>query len=350
MTANPLQHVVRAPGTSPPVSRPTGALRRRRSVRWGSILVALLVLIAASAPMLASDQPIICKHEGQLHFPAVVDSLHNLPLIGRFFIKSKPFSLPAFDAKTELDADAFALWPPIPFGPLELTDSAAQGPTSTHWLGTDDRGRDVPARLVHGAAVSVKVGFLSMLIAGVIGVLVGATAGYVGGRTDWLLSRLIEVVICFPTFFLILSVMVWIKPDIMSVILVIGLTQWTSIARFTRAEFLKLLSADFVLAARCAGATGPRIMFRHMLPFALAPVLVTLTFGVADAVLIEAALSWLGFGVPTPEPSWGNMLRSAYDQLRSAPHLVYPPCVAIFLSVLAFNLVGDAIRSKLDPH
>ena len=219
----------------------------------------------------------------------------------------------------------------------------------SHWLGTDDRGRDVAARLIHGASVSVQVGFLSMLIAGFIGVIVGAVAGYAGGRVDWILSRLIEVVVCFPTFFLILSVMVWLKPNIIHVIIVIGLTQWTGIARLTRAEFLRLREADFVLAARCSGASGGRIVFRHILPCALAPVLVTLAFGVADAVLIEAGLSWLGFGVPTPDPSWGNMLRSAYDQLRSAPHLVYPPCAAIFLSVMAYHMVGDALRQTLDP-
>ena len=312
-------------------------------------LIAALMLVGFAAPLLASRQPIVCRWEGSLRCPALVDALQGVPLVGRLFLMSKPFNYPGFDAKTELEAEVFAIWPPIAFGPLELTEAALEGPTFTHWLGTDDRGRDVAARLIHGTAVSVKVGFLSMLLAGFIGVIIGAAAGYLGGWTDKVLSRLIEVVICFPTFFLILSVMVWIKADIMSVIVVIGLTQWTAIARFVRAEFIRLRSADFVAAARCSGASGLRIVFRHMLPGALAPVLVTLTFGVADAVLIEAGLSWLGFGVPTPEPSWGNMLRSAYDQLRSAPHLVYPPCIAIFLSVMAYHLVGDGLREALNP-
>jgi len=324
-------------------------LRRHRRSRFGLGMVVVLLLVGFAAPLLASRQPIVCRWEDSWHLPAVMDTLNRLPVVGGLLAKSAPFSHPGFDAKTALDAGDFSIWPPIPFGPLELTDGALQPPSGAHWLGTDDRGRDVAARLIHGVAVSVKVGFLSMLLAGAIGIVIGAIAGYAGGWTDKILSRFIEVVICFPTFFLILSVMVWIKADIDSVIVVIGLTQWTAIARLVRAEFLRLQSADFVAAARCSGASAGRIILRHMLPGALAPVVVTLSFGVADAVLLEAGLSWLGFGVPTPDPSWGNMLRSAYGQIRSAPHLVYPPCIAIFVSVMAYHLVGDGLREALDP-
>lgn len=316
----------------------------------GLVLIALLIAIGVFAPLIASRLPIVCRYDGALYWPATMETLSRLPLVGRCFSVSAPFSRADFDARKELDPAAFAMWPLIRYSPLEIGETAMAPSSADHWLGTDDRGRDVAARLVHGAAVSVRVAVLSMLIAGVIGVLVGGAAGYAGGWIDVVLSRLIEVAICFPAFFLILSVMVWFEPNMTAVIVVIGLTQWTGPARYVRAEFLRMREADFVLAARCTGATGARIVFRHMLPGAVAPLLVALTFGLADAVLIEAGLSWLGFGVPTPNPSWGNMLRAAFDQFRSAPMLVYPPCAAIVLSVMVFHLAGDGLRKSLDPR
>ncbi|RKZ36140.1 MAG: peptide ABC transporter permease, partial [Gammaproteobacteria bacterium] len=215
---------------------------------------------------------------------------------------------------------------------------------------TDDVGRDVAARMIHGASVSLKVGFISMGIAALIGLVIGGLAGYCGGWIDIIISRIIEIVICFPTFMLILAIMVWLGPGIINVMIVIGLTRWTSIARYTRAEFIRIKNEDYVLAARNLGLGHLRIMARHILPNSLAPVLVSITFGIAGAILIEAALSWLGFGVQPPDPSWGNILRTAYESLREAPHLVYPPCVAIFLAVLSYNLLGDALRDATDPR
>jgi peptide/nickel transport system permease protein len=196
----------------------------------------------------------------------------------------------------------------------------------------------------------VKVGFVSMGIAAVIGIFIGGLAGYAGGWLDIVISRIIEIVICFPVFFLILAIMVWLEPNITNVMIVIGLTRWTSIARYARGEFIRIKGLDYVTAAQALGIRRGRIMFRHILPNALAPVLVSVTFGIASAILVEAGLSWLGFGVQAPNPSWGNMLRSAYDALRIAPYLVFPPCVAIFLAVLAYNLVGDALRDAIDPR
>ena len=204
-------------------------LWRDRRSRLGIIIILFLVCIGLIAPLLASSQPIACRHKGKLYFPALVETLQNIPLLGNLFEKSKPFRYPTFDAKQDLDRNQFALWPLIRYGPLEATGADRALPSSSHWLGTDDRGRDVAARLIHGTYVSVKVGFCSMLIAGLIGIAIGAIAGLAGGWTDKLLSRLIEVVICFPAFLLILSVMVWFKPDIDYVILIIGLTQWTAI-------------------------------------------------------------------------------------------------------------------------
>jgi len=313
------------------------------------VCVGSLMLLALLGPLIANDEPIVCRHDGTWHFPALVEVVHVLPWGSRLVEKSTPFRLPAFNAKRDLDPEAFALWPPVRFGPEEVSMHVLQAPSVRHWLGTDDVGRAVAARLVHGAAASLKVALASMLLAGAIGVFVGGVAGYFGSWVDALLSRLIEVVVCFPVFFLALGLIMWMEPGIGNVVLVIGLTRWTSIARYTRAEFIRLKTADYIAAAQASGAGTARIMGRHLLPNALSPVLVSLSFGVAGAILIETALSWLGFGVQPPMPSWGSMLRVAWDHMDTSPHLLYPPCVAIFLAVLGFNLLGDAIRQAADP-
>jgi len=324
--------------------------RRNRRGLIGLGVIVLLCVLAFLSPIIAGRYPIVCRHEGRLHAPAVVNVLHQIPFVARLVQQSKPFRFAGFDAKAALPEDAFAIWPLIPYGPLETTQQSQQSPSREHWLGTDEVGRDIASRMVHGAVVSVKVGVVSMGIAALLGIVIGGPAGYFGGWTDAVVSRLIEIVMCFPVFFLILSVMVWLEPDILNVMVVIGLTRWTTVARYTRGEFMRLKSCDFVSAARAAGAGPVRIMFRHLLPNSLAPVLVTVSFGMAQAILIEAGLSWLGFGVQWPEPSWGNILRSGFDQIRVAPYMVYPPCVAIFVAVLSYNLVGDALRDAVDPR
>ncbi len=330
-----------------------GVWRRFRKRRRGMVGLAVVVLLAGvafAAPLIAGNVPIVCKYQGAWHFPAVVDLLNQVPFVSGVVKRSKPFGWPGFDAKTALSDDDVAIWPPIRFDPLETGEHDLVAPSAEHWLGTDEVGRDIASRMVHGASVSVQVGIVSMGIAAVLGIVLGGVAGYFGGWIDAAISRLIEVVMCFPVFFLILSVMVWLDASIINVMVVIGLTRWTSVARYTRGEFMRLKGLDYVTAARSIGAGPVRIMFRHLLPNALAPVLVTITFGMAQAILIEAGLSWLGFGVAWPNPSWGNLLRSAFDQLRVAPYMVYPPCIAIFIAVLAYNLVGDALRDAIDPR
>jgi peptide/nickel transport system permease protein len=323
--------------------------RRSRRGIFGILIVVLLMLVAFLSPLIAGNQPIVCRYQGQLYFPGIVEILDKVPVLSRWIEQSRPFGMAGFDAREAL-ADSFAVWPPVPYGPLETTMDSSDPPSGDHWLGTDDLGRDLMSRMVHGAVVSVKVGIVSMGIAALIGILVGGLAGFYGGWVDAALSRLIEVVMCFPVFFLILSLMVWLEPNIINVMVVIGLTRWTSIARYSRGEFIRLKTLDYVVAARAAGAGSIRIMWRHLLPNSLAPVLVAVSFGMAQAILIEAGLSWLGFGVQWPDPSWGNILRSAFDQIRVSPYMVYPPCVAIFLAVLAYNLIGDALRDAVDPR
>ncbi len=340
---------VRSPGFW---SRVTRAFFGYRLGVAGLAVVGLLFLVAFFAPMLAHDQPILCRFDGKLAAPGVIDTFARLPLAGRWVRKPLPFRLATFDFKGEFDGARgdWALWPPVPYGPLEITARPLEGPSRRHWLGTDEVGRDVLARMIHGTSVSMRVGFISMGIAVVIGLVLGSIAGYAGGWVDIVISRFIEIIMCFPTFFLVLAILAWLPPRIENVMIVIGLTSWVNIARYARGEFIRLRTLDYASAARVVGAAPPRIIFRHLLPNSLAPVLVSVTFGIAAAILVEAALSWLGFGVQSPYPSWGNILRSGYDNLFTAAHIIPPPCVAIFLAVLAFNLVGDALRDVIDPR
>lgn len=318
----------------------------------GFAFVALMFLTAFFAPMLANNQPIATKFDGKVFFPGVVETFQGIPIVGRFIRKPLPFRLAGFDFKEQFNPDRgdWALWGLTAYGPLEITENQLAPRSAEHWLGTDELGRDVMARLIYGAGTSMKVGFISMGIAVIIGLFFGSVAGYAGGIPDMVISRFIEIITCFPSFFLILAILAWFPPRIENVMVVIGLTGWTGIARYARGEFLRLREQDYVSAARALGAGPMRIIFRHLLPNSLAPVMISVTFGVASAILVEAGLSWLGFGVQPPMPSWGNVLRSGYDNLMTGPHLIVPSCVVIFLAVLSFNLVGDALRDVIDPR
>jgi peptide/nickel transport system permease protein len=238
-----------------------------------------------------------------------------------------------------------------PFDPGK-TDIAAklQAPSGKHWLGTDQLGRDVLSRLLFGSRISLTVGFIAVAISIGLGILVGAVAGYYGGRVDAWLMRLVDVKLCFPSFFLMLTVIALLGPSIWNVMIIIGLTSWMGTARFVRAEFLTLRQRDFVLAARALGAGDGRIIRVHLLPNALAPVFVTATLDVATAILVEAGLSFLGFGVQPPAPSWGNILTEGRTFIFDAWWLTLFPGLAILLTVLSFNLLGEGLRDALDPR
>lgn len=222
---------------------------------------------------------------------------------------------------------------------------------SRHLLGTDRDGRDVLARMLHGSRISLSVGMVSVGIYVLLGILIGGLAGYFRGVVDLGISRLIELVICFPTFFLILVILATIeKRSIFHVMLIIGLTSWTGVARLIRGEFLKLADQDFVHSARALGCGSLRIMFRHILPNAMGPVLVAAAFGVASAVLTESGLSYLGFGAPPPTPTWGEMIKQGKDNIEVAWWLLVYPGAMIFLTVTAYNLAGDGLRDAMDPR
>jgi len=248
---------------------------------------------------------------------------------------------------------AVALLAPL-IAPYEPTDidirNVLSPPSAAHPLGTDDLGRDVLSRMIWGSRVSLSVGFVAVGIATAIGILIGSAAGFYGGRVDALLMRFVDIMLTIPTFFLILAVIAVVEPSIQTIMVVIGVTSWMGVARLVRAEFLTLKERDFVLAARASGAASPRIIFRHILPNALSPVFVAATLGVANAVLVEAALSFLGLGIQPPDPSWGNILTTGKDNIEVAWWLSVYPGLAILVTVLSYNLVGEGLRDSLDPR
>jgi len=224
------------------------------------------------------------------------------------------------------------------------------GPSMRHPLGTDELGRDVLSRMIYGSRVSLEVGFVAVGIATFIGVLLGAIAGYYGGYADSAIMRSVDIMLSVPTIFLVLAVIAILEPSILNIMIVIGLTSWMEPARLIRAEFISLKEREFVVAARAIGASDGRIIFRHLLPNGLAPILVSATMGVGGAILVESALSFLGLGVQPPTPSWGSLLSSGKDNIEIAWWLSAFPGLAILVTVLGYNLLGEGIRDALDPR
>jgi len=234
--------------------------------------------------------------------------------------------------------------------PLEINhDARLEAPSKEHIFGTDNLGRDIFSRMVYGGRVSLSVGFIAVFVSLVIGVLLGGLSGYYGGWIDNMIMRLVEVMYCFPTFFLIMMIITFLGPSIVNVMIVIGLTSWAGLCRLVRAEFLTLRERDFVHSAEVQGVSDMRIIFRHILPNAMAPVYVSATLSVGGAILIESALSFLGLGVQIPNPSWGNILTAGKNYMDYAWWLTVFPGFAILLTVLSFNLIGEGLREKLDP-
>ena len=246
-----------------------------------------------------------------------------------------------------------AIFAPLltPYDPFVLNvDNLLQAPSSTHLFGTDALGRDVFSRILYGGRVSLWVGFVAVGISTAIGLVLGLTAGYFGGLVDEIIMRGVDVMLCFPSFFLILAVIAFLEPGLMNIMIVIGFTSWMGVARLVRAETLSLRKRDFAQASKLAGAGPIRIMATHILPNAITPVLVSATLGVAGAILVESSLSFLGLGVQPPDPSWGNLLMDGKEVLEIAPWLSVFPGMAILLTVLGYNLLGEALRDILDPR
>jgi peptide/nickel transport system permease protein len=298
------------------------------------LYVAFMSALAFFAPLLANRKPLLERTADGWRAPALAD----------YWLSDPDLDLPAQPA-------TFTLHAPIPYSPNTIDLGARLGgPGDAHYLGTDDLGRDVLARMIHGARVSLTVGLLATLISVIVGSFFGAIAGYYGGAADWIVSRTIEVVLCFPFLFLVLGIVALFKPSMATLMIALGLTSWTSEARFVRSEFLRIREAEFAQAARASGARDGRIIFRHLLPNAFAPVIVSASFGVAGAILTESALSFLGLGVPLPTASWGSILSAAREHIDYAWWLILFPGLAIFTTVAAFNIVGERLRDTLDPR
>ena len=304
-------------------------------------IIAMLGLIAVMAPFIANDIPILLYKGGKLYIFPNIFTYSDLQAENLYanFDRWKPSS------------GEWMLKPPIPYGPLnQELEQSLQGPNRTHWLGTDDRGRDVLSRMIWGSRLSLSVGFVAVGIAVIIGVILGSLSGYFGKWVDTVVLRFIELMLVIPTFFLIITVMAFLPPSIWTIMIVIGLTGWPGVARLVRGEFLKQKQMEYVLASRALGLSNSRIMFRHILPNAMGPVFVSATFGLAGAILMESGLSFLGFGVPPPTPSWGELLKQSQGYVDFAWWLVLFPGLAIFITVTAFNLVGEGLRDAMDPR
>lgn len=238
-----------------------------------------------------------------------------------------------------------------PYDPVSIdVRNVFSPPSRSHPFGTDELGRDVLSRMIWGSRVSLQVGFLAVSIAIMIGTILGSLAGYYGGRLDSVIMRFVDIMLAFPTLFLILAVITIVEPSIYNIMIIIGLTGWMDVARLVRAEFLTLKERDFVYAAKALGASNLRIIFSHILPNALSPVFVAATFGIAGAILIESGLSFLGLGVQPPNPSWGNIITSGKDNIEVAWWLSLFPGLAILITVLSYNLVGEGLRDSIDPR
>ena len=309
---------------------------------WSLRVVLGLAVVALLADFIANDKPYWMELDGEWYFPIATGYGVDLG------IREWPAPLLNADFKRLGDENP-AVFPPIPHVAtrVRLRDAFAS-PSGDHWLGADRLGRDLAAGLIHGTRVSLTIGLVVVGIQALIGIALGALAGYYGGWIDIAISRLIEIMLGIPTFFLLITVAAIFPPSIYLIMTILGLTGWMGIARFVRSEFLRLRAQDFVESARSLGSSDARIMSRHILPNALAPVLVSMSFGVASAILAESGLSFLGIGVPAHLVTWGSILSEARTNTFAWWLAVFPG-LAIFATVTAYNLLGDGLRDALDP-
>ncbi|MFV0337840.1 MAG: ABC transporter permease [Chthoniobacterales bacterium] len=239
----------------------------------------------------------------------------------------------------------------FPFDPnATYLERKLLAPNGTNWLGTDNLGRDVFSRILQGSYISLTVGFIAVGVSLTIGVLVGAISGYMRGWVDNIIMRIVDAIMCFPTFFLILTAVALLGPSIINIIVVIGLVSWTGTARLVRAEFLTLREAEYVRAAKGLGQNAFGIIFRHILPNAMAPILVVAVLGIPGAILTEAGLSFLGFGVQPPQATWGNIISDGKTYILDAWWLIFFPGLAILITTLAFYLAGDGLRDATESR
>ena len=364
--------------------------------RLGVVGILILLVPAVAAPLLANGRPLLVFGKEGLRLPFLpflfapdsteflVEQFFNyvlllLPLwllIALIVRRQFPrrilcgaaallLLLPFAAARPKLDKTDYrlaaaesgerAVFAPIPYGPFEIIARPYQKPSREHWLGTDEVGRDVASRIIYGARASLAVGLFATAIALVIGTLVGLMAGYYRGWFDLAVMRLVEILLCFPTFLLLLILMSILKDrkfeqSILVVIAVIGLTGWIGLTFLVRGEVLKQRALPYIQSCEVVGISAWRTMTVHLLPNITGPILISFTFGVAGAILAESGLSFLGFGVQPPTASWGGLLRQAFDNPLEYWHLTLFPGIALFIAVLAFNFTGEGLRKALFPR
>lgn len=329
---------------------------QKRSSKFAFLFILTMALISYFAPLIANNKPLFCIYNEEVHFSAFRDlfpfNRYLKPDEISLQLQATPYFLENLRKNGKIKN---CIMPLSPYSPLETNIDDISSPPDLkkkHFFGCDDNGRDIFSRLIHGSKNSLLVGFVAVFIAGFIGVIVGGIGGYFGGVIDRLIiSRLIEVMLSFPYFFLIITIAAVMEPKYLNIwmlMMIIGLSSWTGIARYTRGEFIKLKHLDFVNASKVMGASALFIIVKHLIPNAMAPIIVALTFGVGSAILAESSLSFLGIGVQPPEPSWGNVLSLIQKSWGSWWIGVFPG-VMIFLSVLSYNLLGDSLRDALDP-
>lgn len=315
---------------------------RRRVNRLSLYAILGLFFVAFAADFVASDKPILLRLDGHLYvFPNVTN----------------PPALRVYDNHVLLERmgpNDWAVFPPVPWGYNNHDlDAVLAAPGARHWFGTDPSGRDVFARVLHGSRVSLAVGVLAVIMLVAVGVLVGGLSGYAGGVIDLLLMRVVEILNSVPTLLLLVTMLAVIAPSgwgaVLAMMVVIGLVRWTDVARLIRAEILKVKTTEYVEACRALGLSHPRILFRHVIPNAISPVLVSATFAMASAILIEGALSFLGFGIPADMASWGGLLNEVRSHMDAWWLAVFPG-FAIFFTVTIYNLAGEGLRDAIDPR
>ncbi len=329
--------------------------KRGKMAMAGFWTLIALVLLAVFADFIASDRPLLMNYEGKIYSPVLQGYLVDMGLSNwNAEFRNKKFKLLVEMDNRKPEAERkinWVLFPIIPYSPNDYDlDYIITPPSWQHWAGTDDTGRDLMSRLIYGTRISLSIGLVAVSIYITIGIIFGALAGYFGGWIDILISRLIELMMVFPVFFLIIAIVAYLPQSIYNIMIIIGLTGWARVARLVRGEFLRVGNIDYVSAAQAMGFTTPRIIFRHVLPNAMAPIFVSATFGVAAAILTESGLSFLGFGVPPNVASWGSILAKARELLPSGWWITTFPGLAIFITVTVLNLVGEGLRDSMDPR
>ncbi len=360
----------------------------RGSARVGLAWIGILVVFAVFAPFLANSQPLLLSENGQIRSPVLTTlTVQDVVVLAAFLavlvlwrmklsggrklllvlavivlssalgasLLQPPKLMIHEQYREQAAAGRFdwVIFPPIPYSPLDYLrdqgETGLQPPSAQHWLGTEENGADVFSRMIHASRIALGIGFVATGIALFIGVIIGGLMGYFSGIFDIIGMRLVEIFEAVPTLFLLLTFVAFFGRSLYIMMVIIGITSWPGYARYVRAEFLKLRQQDYVQAAVAAGLPLRSILFRHMLPNGVAPVLVGASFGVASAILAEATLSFLGLGL-VDAPSWGQMLNQAVRSSTFNWWMAAFPGGAIFLTVLAYNLIGDALRDAIDPH